>query len=274
MMCGWAKEQIAASWMYTSGSGELEPGDQAKLRHHLAECAECAEEMAQLTGMWERLADLPAPEPGLGLQLRWEATLESLGGVPGGKRRTPEAWRFSLAALWPQRPVWQAGIALACLVVGLAVGGRWQGSAKSEIAALREEVANTKEMVALSLLREQSPSERLRGVDYSARMPRIEPEVVTALIRAVNQDASVNVRLAAIDALSRASGQPQVRRSLEQALDRQESPTVQAALIGYLVETRDQQALGALRQFSKRPDLEATIRERAGRATQQLTEFK
>lgn len=127
MMCGWAKEQIAASWMYTSGSGELEPGDQAKLRHHLSECAECAEEMAQLTGMWERLADLPAPEPGLGLQLRWEATLESLGGVPGGKRRTPEAWRFSLAALWPQRPVWQAGIALACLVVGLAVGGALAG---------------------------------------------------------------------------------------------------------------------------------------------------
>ena len=221
MMCGWAKEQIAASWMYTPGSGELEPGDQAKLRHHLSECAECAQEMAQLTAMWERLADLPAPEPSPSLQARWEATLESLGG-PGQRqrRRTPEAWRFSLAALWPQRPVWQAGIALGCLVVGLAVGARWQGSGKSEIAALREEVANTKEMVALSLLREQSPSERLRGVDYSARMPRIEPEVVTALIQAVNQDPSVNVRLAAIDALSRASGQPQVRRSLEQALDR------------------------------------------------------
>ena len=59
MMCGWAKEQIAASWMYTSGSGELEPGDQAKLRHHLAECAECAEEMAQWCG--ERLAAHKVP---------------------------------------------------------------------------------------------------------------------------------------------------------------------------------------------------------------------
>lgn len=276
MMCGWAKEQIAASW-----TGELESGDQAKLRHHLSECGECAMEMAQLTAMWERLADMPAPEPSLALQARWDATIESLGGLESlagnarrARQRRPEAWRFTLAALWPQRPVWQAGLALGCLLVGLLVGSRWQGSGKSEIAALREEVASTKEMVALTLLKEQSASERLRGVDYSTRMPRVEPEVITALIQAVNQDASVNVRLAAIDALARVAGQQNVRRSLEQSLAAQESPTVQAALIGYLVEARDPKALGTLRQFAQRPDLDDTIRERASRATKQLTEFR
>lgn len=280
MMCGWAKEQIAASWMYKPGTGELAPDDQVKLRHHLSECGECAMEMAQLSAMWERLADMPAPEPSLALQARWDATLESMAGsVRREKPRRPEAWRFTLAALWPQRPVWQAGIAVLCLVVGLAVGSLWQGSGKSEIAALREEVASTKEMVALTLLKEQSASERLRGVDYSTRMPRVEPEVITALIRAVNQDASVNVRLAAIDALARvagqqAGGQVTVRQSLEQSLGAQESPTVQAALIGYLVEARDPKALGTLRQFAQRPDLDDTIRERASRATKQLTEFR
>lgn len=270
MMCGWAKERIAASW-----TGELEAGDQVKLRHHLSECGECAMEMAQLSAMWERLADMPAPEPSLALQARWEATLESLGGeVKRGRQRRPEAWRFTLAALWPQRPVWQAGMAVGCLLVGLLVGSRWQGGGKSEIAALREEVASTKEMVALTLLKEQSASERLRGVDYSTRMPRVEPEVITALIQAVNQDASVNVRLAAIDALARVAGQQNVRKSLEQSLAAQESPTVQAALIGYLVEARDPKALGTLRQFAQRPDLDDTIRERASRATKQLTEFR
>jgi HEAT repeat protein len=148
------------------------------------------------------------------------------------------------------------------------------GGGSNEIAVLRQEVANTKEMVALSLLKEQSASERLRGVDYSVQMPRIEPEVVKALIQAVNQDASVNVRLAAIDALSRAAGQPQVRKSLEQSLVSQESPTVQAALIGYLVDARDRQAVDVLREISKRPDLDITVRNRADRATQQLREFK
>ena len=279
MMCGWAKERIAASW-----TGELEAGDEAKLREHLAVCEECTSEMMQLSAMWDRLADLPAPEPSPALQVRWDATLESLGvmrsaSAERAKQRRPEAWRFSLASLWPNRPVWQVTVAAACLVLGLAVGSAVAPNFKrsggtNEIAALREEVANTKEMVALSLLREQSASERLRGVDYSAQMPRMEPEVVKALIQAVNQDASVNVRLAAIDALSRAAGQPQVRKSLEQSLVSQDSPTVQAALIGYLVDARDRQAVGVLREISNRPDLDATVRERAGRATKQLAEFR
>jgi HEAT repeat protein len=272
MMCIWAKERIAASW-----TGELEGHEQTKLRSHLAECQECAAEMMQLSAMWERLADIPAPEPSLAMQVRWDATIESLG-VQKARQRRPEAWKFSLAALWPNRPVWQVTVAAACLVLGLAVGSNWSAVSrqtnKSETAALREEVASTKEMVALSLLKEQSASERLRGVDYSTQMPRIEPGVISALIQAVNQDPSVNVRLAAIDALSRASGQPQVRQSLEQSLNRQESPTVQAALIGYLVDARDKQAVGALRQFATRPDLDQTVRERAGRATQQLTQFR
>jgi hypothetical protein len=271
-MCIWAKERIAASW-----TGELDANEQAKLRDHLEECPECAAEMMQLSAMWERLADIPAAEPSLALQARWDSTLASLG-VQRERQRRPEAWKFSLRALWPNRPVWQVTIAAACLVIGLAVGS-YRGvssrqTSSGEIAALREEVANTKEMVALSLLKEQSASERLRGVDYSVQMPRIEPDVISALIHAVNQDPSVNVRLAAIDALTRASAQPQVRRSLEQSLTKQDSPTVQAALIGYLVDARDQQAVGTLRQFANRPDLDESVRERAGRATRQLTQFR
>jgi len=275
MMCAWAKERIAASW-----TGEIDAGEQARLREHLAVCPECEAEMRQLTGIWERLADMPAPEPSPALTARWEATLESLGGRVRPPVRRPEQWRFSLSALLPQRPVWQAtamaAVGAVCLLVGMAIGGRGRApeSGVSEIAALRQEVANTKEMVALSLLQQQSASERLRGVDYSMQMPRLEPEVAAALVQAVNQDPSVNVRLAAIDALTRASGEANVRRSLEQALSQQESPTVQAALISYLVDARDKQALGTLRQLATRPDIDETVRQRASRATQQLTEYK
>ena len=272
MMCGWAKERIAASW-----TGELEEHEQTRLRQHLAICTECDAEMRQLTAMWERLADMPAPEPSPALQARWEATLESLGSRVAPPRR-PEAWRFSLSALMPQRPVWQAAAVAAfgivCLLVGLAAGGRFRSGNTDEIAALRQEVTSTKELVALSLMQQQSASERLRGVDYSARMPRMEPEVVAALMQAVNTDPSVNVRVAAIDALTRASGEASVRKSLEQALGRQQSPTVQGALIGYLVDAGDKQAITTLRQLVSRTDVDETIRQRADRATKQLTEYR
>ena len=73
MMCGHAKELIAASW-----TGEIDAVAESKLKQHLSGCVECSAEMTQLTAMWERLADLPAPEPSHALNVRWESTLESL----------------------------------------------------------------------------------------------------------------------------------------------------------------------------------------------------
>ena len=270
MMCGQAKEWIAASW-----TGDLDPVAESKLKQHLDGCEECASEMSQLSAMWDRLADLPAPEPSHALTVRWQSTLDSLISS-----RRQKSWRFSLAALWPERPVWQVTVAAACLAIGLLAGsaitsaGRRAGADHNEIAQLREEVASTREMVALSLLREQSATERLRGVDYSVRMPTIEPEVVSALIQAVNRDPNVNVRLAAIDALSRSSGDAGVRQSLTQSLEQQDSPMVQAALIDYLADARDHKAVGTLRQFAGRQNLNPAVRQRADVALRRLTEYR
>ena len=267
MMCGHAKEWIAASW-----TGELDAAQELRLQRHLEICPACAAEMAQLSALWEKLGDLPSAEPSAALAVRWEATLESLGAARPNARAKP--WRFTLAALWPQRQVWQVAIALACLVAGLVVGSLRNGAGNSEIATLREEVASTKAMVALSLLRQQSATERLRGVDYSVRLPGMEPEVVAALLEAVNHDSNVNVRLAAIDALAKASGSAQVRSSITQSLPQQESPMVQVALIDYMVDAKDHTAVGTLKQFSARADLNPSVRQRADQAMQQLTEYR
>lgn len=266
MMCGQAKELIASSWV-----SELDSDAAARLNQHLGVCAECAAEMAQLTALWGRLGDIPTPEPSSALTARWESTLASLVSV-----RTRNQWRFSLSALWPQRPVWQVSIAAVCLVVGLAAGLsiRNLSTGRAEVSQLREEVAATRQLVALSLLRQESASERLRGVDYTTRMSDIEPGVVSALIEAVRTDANVNVRLAAIDALARVSKDAGVRRSLVGSLTAQDSPMVQAALIDYVVNARDRQALGALRQLTTNENVNPLVKDRADQAVRQLSDYR
>ena len=266
MMCGHAKETMAACW-----ANELDAASEAKLRQHLSVCPECAAEMTELGALWERLGDIPSPEPSQAMNARFEATLESFVGPRRGNQ-----WRFSLAALWPQRPVWQVSIAVACLVAGLAAGFglRGGGTDRGEIAELRQEVASTKQLVALSLLQQESASERLRGVDYTTGMRAMDSDVVSALIQAVKTDANVNVRLAAVDALTKVSGNAEVRRSMASSLPSEDSPMVQAALIDYVVAARDRQAVGALKEFSARGDLNPLVRERADRAVRELTEYR
>lgn len=264
MMCSHAKELMAAYWQR-----ELTVEDTALLRAHLETCSECGDEMAALGGLWERLADLPAPEPGHALDTRWQETINTLISSQPAPRPARPKW--SLANFWPRNPAWGIALAAACLVIGVVAGMNVPRQQNPEIAKLREEISSTREMVALSLLEQQSATERLRGVSYSGRLENMEPDVVTALTRAVAHDSSVNVRLAAIDALSKASGRPEVLQSLTQSLPAQDSPMVQAAVIDYLVDARAHQAVGALRELAEQPNVNPAVIERARFAVTQLS---
>lgn len=268
MTCDGAKERMASGWL-----GEIDAPADAERKLHLAVCAECRGEMATLGGLWQSLADFPAPEPSQALDVRWESTLNAIC-----EEDLQPVRRGSPIILWPRHPVWQAAIALACLLLGVLLGAAWRaGNGRAsyddgEIARLREEVAGTRAMVALSLLQQQSATERLRGVDYSGSLSRMEPEILAALIQAVDRDPSVNVRLAAIDALSRVSGDWNVLRSLTASLPRQDSPMVQAALVDYLADAHDHQAVATLRQLDAEPALDPAVRARTRLALRQLSQ--
>jgi hypothetical protein len=266
--CEQAKALMAAAWT----PGELDEAQAAWLRMHLTGCAACAEEMALLGGMWQRLGDIPVPEPSPALRERWEQTLQALTVPQYQARPAPAARPAWWRNFWPANPAWQMAIAALCLAAGLGAGfsmGRGN-SERDEVARLREEVASTKEMVALSLLQQQSAVDRLRGVDYSARMPSMEPQVVSALVRAVNLDPNVNVRLAAIDALGKVAGNARVLESFQEALPREDSPMVQAALIDYLVDAHDRGAVGIIQNLIAKPGVNPAVRERANYAMGRL----
>ena len=252
MTCDEVKELMAASW-----HGELNREVAPAFERHLNTCAECSAEMSSLGALWEQLASLPTAEPDISLHARWHATLASF--VPAPKR-----------SFWRRLPLWQAAPAVACLVIGLLIGANLPGR-NNEIAKLHEEIAGTRAMVALSLLQQQSATERLRGVDYSGQMQTMDPQVVSALIQTVSHDSNVNVRLAAIDALTKVATHPGVVDSLTRSLPRQDSPMVQAALIDYLVDAHDRKAVGTLRQLASQPDLNPAVLERTHFALQQLT---
>jgi hypothetical protein len=265
MTCDEAKELMVEAWR-----GDHAPG----LDAHLAVCEECSDEMAALGGLWTRMADLPAAEPSQALHTRWNATLAALSPErKSPERESPERKPW----FWNLRPAWQMGLAMAVLVAGIVIGtnlprGKSQDAERAEIATLHEEIQSTRAMVALSLLQQQSATERLRGVDYTGRMKTMEPQVVSALVQAVGHDSNVNVRLAAIDALNKAADDPGVVDSLTRSLPRQESPMVQAALIDYLVDAHDRRAVGTLQQLAARPGLNPVVLERATYALQKLNQ--
>jgi hypothetical protein len=218
--------------------------------------------------LWQRLGDLKADEPdSQAMRARFDAMLAEAQreqGAVATKRARARRWLQRNRAL---QPALQAIAAVLLMFVGIQLGRGLAPSAAapapSDMRALREEVHDLRQMVTLSLMQQQSASERLRGVSFSNQLDQPGNEVVSALIDTLMHDPNVNVRLASIDALKRFAERDSVRRAAIRALDTQTSPLVQMALIDFVVETQERSAVDALRRLSRDDMANETVRARA-----------
>jgi hypothetical protein len=233
-----------------------------EFHEHLGKCEQCRTEAMELRGVWMRLGELPEADPDIAMRLRFYDSLTSW------KQREAERSR---PFWWLRLPSVQIGLAAAMLVIGVGIG-HWlpSGNGGTEVARLRSEMDNMRQLVTLSLLQQGSASDRLRGVNWSARVEQDDTEVLSALLATVNHDPSINVRLAAVDALRKFSSSPVGRRGVIQALAKQTSPMVEIALLDQFVELREKDAVPAIRQFLEGTDVNPEVRQRAEWTLKQL----
>jgi hypothetical protein len=239
---------------------------------HIASCEECRSEVSRICGLWQSLDLLPLEEPSSKLRDRFYEMLGAYRqGLASNPSRASRADSGANSGGWWRVPVWQLAAAVALLAVGMGIGYEVRGDkSRPELAQLREEVTSMRQMVALSLLQQQSASERLRGVSWAYQAEPSDREVLGALVSAVNHDASVNVRLAAVDALRRFAASPETRRAVVDALPTQTTPLVQVALIDLLVDFKDRNAADALTKLAANREVNDGVRQQARWALERL----
>jgi hypothetical protein len=250
--------------------------DSLWLRQHLDTCADCS----SLVAFWRQMGELPElPRDGARerhQRVRFDQMLAAyqaaLAPSTRPARQSGLAGWFSLSSLGPV----SALAAAALLIVGLGAGWLLRGSAARQnvaetstshqdqaIADLRQQVQATTQLAVLSLLRQQSASDRLQGVSFSSAVTGSDPRVTSALLHSLNYDTSPDVRLAALDALQRQATEPAVRQGLLEAFRFQKSPLLQIALVDSFVETHDAAARSLLRQVSTSSVYNPEVRHRA-----------
>jgi len=259
-------------------AGELDEESLAGMRAHLAECPHCREELEGLSVIWTKLGVLPNEEPSAELRSRFYGMLEAYKkglkkeGQGQGAKRALSIW---LGRLMPRKPAFQLGLALILMAAGLGSGFllsvRPRSAARAEMASLKGEVDGMRRIVAISLLKQASPSERLMGVSWSARIDRPGDEIIAALLQTLNHDPNVNVRLAAADALYLFYDHPEVKEGLIDSLAGQTSPLVQVSLINLLVEIRERRAVEALERLIQNKKLNPKVKKLAELGLVQLS---
>jgi anti-sigma factor RsiW len=257
MTCEELEMRMAEYWSRTLSSEE-----ESAVDAHLAKCEACRAEAHKLGSLWRDLARLPLPEPGPGVRERFYERLAAYrdGAAAAGAKRTSLSW------------IWQIAAGVVLLFAGVAAGYSVRSSqtANAEVAQLRGEVGNMRQLVALSLLQQQSASERLRGVSWAYRVEPSDKEVLSALLTAVNHDPNVNVRLAAVDALRPFAANQTTRDAVMQSLRKQTAPIVQVALIDLLVDLKETEAAPELQRVATDGATDIGVRQRAEWALEKL----
>jgi hypothetical protein len=259
-------------------AGELEEETLAETQAHLAGCTACREELESLSAIWTKLGVLPKEQPSAALRSRFYDMLEAYkeglerSGIAARPLRSISSL---LSRLMPRRPAYQLALALVLMAAGVGSGYllnvRSRSAARSEVAGLKQEVDEMRRTVAVSLLKQASPSERLMGVSWSARLERPGDEIIAALLETLDHDRNVNVRLAAVDALYLFYDRPEVKEGLVHSLARQTSPLVQLSLIDLLVGIRERRAAEALERLIQDEKLNPKVKKRAELGLTQLS---
>jgi hypothetical protein len=268
-------------------AGALPAADSTAIREHLKTCLTCQREWAGLQTTLLHLDRLPAEEPSPRLRANFYTMLEE------HRRAADEPSPFALMrgrvdrffeVLLPARPTWQFAFSFTLLAAGLILGARYlhqpapapvlvptvDPATAKELADLRRQVEAMDQRVSYSMLQQQSTTERLNSVLAAIDPKAPGQKILNDLIGALAFDPSVNVRLAAVDALYPHADSEIVRASMPALLDREQSPLVQVAMINFVAAAGDKDAAPALEKLVRNETIDKAVRETAKRALAQL----
>lgn len=223
----------------------------AEVEQHIQTCAECHtawEEYKELFSLIENNA-LEEPSPLLGEKFGDMLLAESEIAVS----QSPVSEAMPVLKQSKSLPQWlriAASIILLAggILIGMQITSK-QNTSSAEITALNGEVKEMKEALMVTLLDNESASERLKAVNYTETMNEPDNKVIEALTHTLNEDNNVNVRLAAAYSLDKFSTSQRVRDSLVSSLPRQTEPVMQIVLINILAEHKEPKAIEPIRKI-------------------------
>lgn len=151
------------------------------------------------------------------------------------KHTSREIWFYRIAA------------AVALVLVGYFAGKDSVGT----------EVDDLKEMM-LAEMAGSSASGRLKAVNYSFEMDVADEETLAVLIKVMQEESNMNVRMKGVEALVRFGNNPLVREALIKALGTEKEPAVKIVLIEALVGLNE---VGAIENLQKIVDDDYNLKE-------------
>lgn len=263
MNCKDIKELLPA---FIEGSLEKEKHD--AVAEHLQGCNFCTNEMDKLLSIEGMLSNVQFEEVPQEINSSFKQMLEVEKKI--SKKGITE--RINQKHI-PLSIILRAAASILLLLTGGFIGYYLRPAEKSsgEVASLKQEMTEMKNLVIFSLIKQESASERIKAVSYIKEISNPDPKLIETLFNTLNTDRNVNVRLAAAQALAKYKDNREVAKGIIKSLEKQSEPLVQIMLINLAVETGDSEAAPELNKMLQRADLMDEVKSYAKKGIKTLS---
>jgi hypothetical protein len=222
--------------------GNIPEDIKIQVEEHLLTCKTCRIEHKQTRQLLDDMQVFEDEQPEEKLKLDFYTMLEEekeqLQSVPLNKPNLSNQNKFNWNYL-----KYAASIAIL-LSIGFYFGHNLQirSLQNSEIAALRTELQMVQQNASLVSLSQPTASQRLKAIHLINDQIQSDQKTINILINTFKNDNNINVRMAAANALSKYSGNENVRDIFIVVLDKEEDPALQITLINLLTQMQEAKA--------------------------------
>ncbi len=218
-------------------------------------------QFAEFKEVWKIMDGIKVPEPSPEMD---NTFFYVLGNEIEKQRKNHSPLKEYLNDLlrWLMKPQLAYGLLFLVLVGGYLWNTKDVPSSIGDGTVVDSETEQVREKLVLTLLEQNSANKRLEGVSEANKIGRVDDQVINALLRTLNMDPNVNVRLAAIESLTNYVENPKVRQGLIQSIPNQESPIIQVTLANLMLALEEKKSIEPFKQLLEKPELDTTVKKK------------
>lgn len=144
------------------------------------------------------------------------------------------------------------------------------GKYNQKINTMSRELIQMKEVMLVTMLEQPSATKRMKAISYADDFEQVDDRILNAFLRTLNNDPNPNVRLTAVEALSRYSDIRFVREGLIRSINAQKSPLVQVALVDLMRKLGEKGARPELQKLLQNRELNYSVRNKTRETIEML----
>lgn len=241
----------------------LDKAQQEQIAQHLKKCNACAEASIQTGQLFQELDKRPQEMPSMQLSANFYQMLET------EKRKAQRSNGVNFQ--WLKTPAIRFAAQIILFIgIGIVAGiyGPFHRSEQQKIAILQEQLNQMQVATSLANMNQPSASMRLKAINTTLSMGKPDKSIIEALVQTMDYDESVNVRMAAMFALSKFSDLEEVKTAFINSLEKQSDPLLQISLINILADIQDSRAKEPIERILNNSQTMKPVKEKAEESLQ------